>query len=137
MFAEEHGMSVFVEQRCLLGAQKQTSVRAFYARRKTPLHRPDPDPTINGKHCSLHWKTRRSFISLNQSLLPAMAEKDKEEAIGDASAPIAQNCANNSPDYTLNNPDTLTKYKTAAQISQKVLEAVTGHKFFLLISLQD
>ncbi|MCJ1370888.1 Curved DNA-binding protein (42 kDa protein) [Loxospora ochrophaea] len=29
-------------------------------------------------------------------------------------------------DYTLNNPDTLTKYKTAAQISQKVLEAVTG-----------
>ncbi|KAG9819016.1 curved DNA-binding protein, partial [Aureobasidium melanogenum] len=29
-------------------------------------------------------------------------------------------------DYSLNNPDTLTKYKTAAQISQKVLEAVTG-----------
>ncbi|KAL1961141.1 hypothetical protein VTO42DRAFT_3086 [Malbranchea cinnamomea] len=29
-------------------------------------------------------------------------------------------------DYTLNNPDTLTKYKTAAQISQKVLEAVSG-----------
>ncbi|KAK2753258.1 putative metalloprotease arx1 [Arachnomyces sp. PD_36] len=29
-------------------------------------------------------------------------------------------------DYTLNNPDTLTKYKTAAQISQKVLETVTG-----------
>jgi len=28
-------------------------------------------------------------------------------------------------DYTLNNPDTLTKYKSAAQISQKVLEAVT------------
>ncbi|RDL34439.1 uncharacterized protein BP5553_07567 [Venustampulla echinocandica] len=27
-------------------------------------------------------------------------------------------------DYTLNNPDTLTKYKSAAQISQKVLEAV-------------
>ncbi|KAJ5098072.1 hypothetical protein N7532_005073 [Penicillium argentinense] len=27
-------------------------------------------------------------------------------------------------DYTLNNPDTLTKYKTAAQISHKVLEAV-------------
>ncbi|BDD55308.1 Curved DNA-binding protein (42 kDa protein) [Monascus purpureus] len=27
-------------------------------------------------------------------------------------------------DYTLNNPDTLTKYKTAAQISQKVLESV-------------
>ncbi|KAI9803313.1 MAG: hypothetical protein M1825_002104 [Sarcosagium campestre] len=27
-------------------------------------------------------------------------------------------------DYTLNNPDTLTKYKTAAQISQTVLEAV-------------
>ncbi|KAI4161086.1 MAG: hypothetical protein LQ342_005123 [Letrouitia transgressa] len=29
-------------------------------------------------------------------------------------------------DYTLNNPDTLTKYKTAAQISHKVLELVTG-----------
>jgi len=27
-------------------------------------------------------------------------------------------------DYTLNNPDTLTKYKTAAQISHKVLEAI-------------
>ena len=33
-------------------------------------------------------------------------------------------------DYTLNNPDTLTKYKTAAQISHKVLEAVTGMTFF-------
>ncbi|KAI4190056.1 MAG: hypothetical protein L6R41_001022 [Letrouitia leprolyta] len=29
-------------------------------------------------------------------------------------------------DYTLNNPDVLTKYKTAAQISHKVLEAVSG-----------
>ena len=29
-------------------------------------------------------------------------------------------------DYTLNNPDTLTKYKTAAQISHKVLESVIG-----------
>ncbi|KAI9723437.1 MAG: hypothetical protein M1812_001321 [Candelaria pacifica] len=29
-------------------------------------------------------------------------------------------------DYSLNNPDVLTKYKTAAQISQKVSEAVTG-----------
>ncbi|KAL9006237.1 MAG: hypothetical protein Q9188_001009 [Gyalolechia gomerana] len=29
-------------------------------------------------------------------------------------------------DYTLNNPDTLTKYKTAAQISHKVLGAVSG-----------
>jgi methionine aminopeptidase len=28
-------------------------------------------------------------------------------------------------DYTLNNPDTLTKYKSAAAISQKVLEEVT------------
>ncbi|KAH0525131.1 hypothetical protein TsFJ059_007539 [Trichoderma semiorbis] len=28
-------------------------------------------------------------------------------------------------DYTLNNPDTLTKYKTAAQISEKVLAAVS------------
>lgn len=31
-----------------------------------------------------------------------------------------------SVDYTLNNPDTLTKYRSAAVISQKVLEAVTG-----------
>jgi curved DNA binding protein len=29
-------------------------------------------------------------------------------------------------DYSLNNPDTLTKYKTAAQISHKVLETVTA-----------
>jgi methionine aminopeptidase len=29
-------------------------------------------------------------------------------------------------DYTLNNPDTLAKYKDAARISLKVLEAVTG-----------
>ena len=29
-------------------------------------------------------------------------------------------------DYTIGNPDTLTKYKTAAQISHRVLEAVTG-----------
>lgn len=29
-------------------------------------------------------------------------------------------------DYSLNNPDTLTKYKSAAQISQKVLEAVSA-----------
>ena len=34
---------------------------------------------------------------------------------------------NDLTDYTLNNPDTLTKYKTAAQISNKVLEAVTGN----------
>ncbi|KAF7846317.1 hypothetical protein BT93_L4626 [Corymbia citriodora subsp. variegata] len=34
--------------------------------------------------------------------------------------------ANKYADYSLANPDTLTKYKTAAQISQKVLEAVTG-----------
>lgn len=27
-------------------------------------------------------------------------------------------------DYSLNNPDTLTKYKTAAEISEKVLAAV-------------
>ncbi|KAF2760082.1 curved DNA-binding protein [Pseudovirgaria hyperparasitica] len=32
----------------------------------------------------------------------------------------------NAVDYSLANPDTLTKYKTAATISQKVLEAVTG-----------
>ncbi|KAL4807566.1 peptidase M24, structural domain-containing protein [Aspergillus unguis] len=29
-------------------------------------------------------------------------------------------------DYTLNNPDTLTKYKTAAQISHKVVEAISA-----------
>jgi methionine aminopeptidase len=29
-------------------------------------------------------------------------------------------------DYTLNNPDTLTKYKSAAEISHKVLDAVTA-----------
>ena len=35
--------------------------------------------------------------------------------------------SNGITDYTLNNPDTLTKYKTAAQISHKVLDAVTGN----------
>jgi hypothetical protein len=29
-------------------------------------------------------------------------------------------------DYTLANPDTLTKYKQAGQISQKVLQTVSG-----------
>jgi methionine aminopeptidase len=29
-------------------------------------------------------------------------------------------------DYTLSNPDTLTKYRSAAAISEKVLEAVTA-----------
>jgi len=29
-------------------------------------------------------------------------------------------------DYSLNNPDTLTKYKVAAQISQKALETISG-----------
>lgn len=41
-------------------------------------------------------------------------------------APRRQGFPNELADYTLNNPDTLTKYKTAAQISHKVLEAVTG-----------
>ena len=30
----------------------------------------------------------------------------------------------NTVDYSLSNPDTLTKYKTAAQISHKVLDSV-------------
>lgn len=37
-------------------------------------------------------------------------------------------------DYTLSNPDTLTKYKTAAQISHKVLEAVTGKRTLSIAS---
>ena len=41
-------------------------------------------------------------------------------------APRCEGFTNKFADYTLNNPDTLTKYKTAAQISHKVLEAVTG-----------
>ena len=41
-------------------------------------------------------------------------------------APRSEGFSNELADYTLNNPDTLTKYKTAAQISHKVLEAVTG-----------
>jgi hypothetical protein len=32
----------------------------------------------------------------------------------------------NTVDYSLANPDTLTKYKTAAQITHKVLDTVTG-----------
>ena len=32
-------------------------------------------------------------------------------------------------DYTLSNPDTLTKYKTAATIAEKVLKEVSGVYF--------
>ncbi|KZF21477.1 Creatinase/aminopeptidase [Xylona heveae TC161] len=39
---------------------------------------------------------------------------------------MAEEVENKEIDYSLNNPDTLTKYKTAAAISQRVLEAVTG-----------
>jgi methionine aminopeptidase len=35
-------------------------------------------------------------------------------------------------DYTLGNPDTLTKYKVAAEISQKVLKEVSGTMLFKL-----
>lgn len=45
------------------------------------------------------------------------------------------NESNDLVDYTLNNPDTLTKYKTAAQISHKVLEAVTGTIFVPILRL--
>ena len=38
-------------------------------------------------------------------------------------------------DYTLNNPDTLTKYNTASRISSKVLETVTGISKALLWEL--
>jgi methionine aminopeptidase len=31
-----------------------------------------------------------------------------------------------STDYTLSNPDTLTKYKTASTIAEKVLKEVSG-----------
>ncbi len=41
---------------------------------------------------------------------------------------------NDSTDYTISNPDTLTKYKTAAQITHKVLETVIGNKISLLSS---
>lgn len=41
-------------------------------------------------------------------------------------APHFEGLPDELADYTLNNPDTLTKYKTAAQISHKVLEAVSG-----------
>lgn len=34
--------------------------------------------------------------------------------------------SNSRIDYSLNNPDTLTKYKVAAQISQKALETISG-----------
>lgn len=43
-----------------------------------------------------------------------------------SSSDVADNRSILFLDYTLNNPDTLTKYKTAAQISHKVLETVAG-----------
>lgn len=39
--------------------------------------------------------------------------------------------------YTLSNPDTLTKYKTAAQISHKVLEAVSGMAYLPVQELSN
>ena len=45
-----------------------------------------------------------------------------------AKAQLARDLLIISTDYSLANPDTLTKYKTAAQISQKVLETVAGRR---------
>jgi len=54
-----------------------------------------------------------------------MAEK-AEDVIGTYSTVKRPRLLLTVADFTLNNPDTLTKYKTAAQISHKVLEIVTG-----------
>ena len=42
--------------------------------------------------------------------------------------------ADDSADYTISNPDTLTKYKNAAQITHKVLETVTGNNMSMFSS---
>ncbi|KAI9737174.1 MAG: Curved DNA-binding protein (42 kDa protein) [Cirrosporium novae-zelandiae] len=59
-----------------------------------------------------------------------MAEEAEIGKISDAKLPVSSRhpleIAALVTDYTLSNPDTLTKYKTAAQISHKVLDAVTG-----------
>lgn len=73
-----------------------------------------------------------------------MAEKKEAEEIGTRISSIFPSSTPTNPaiprcqqnemheltscclDYTLNNPDTLTKYKSAAQISQKVLADVTA-----------
>jgi len=60
-------------------------------------------------------------------LTPPSEDKHKEILI--SKVRIASSLYANflfSSDYTLKNPDTLTKYKDAAAISQKVLEAVTA-----------
>ena len=59
-----------------------------------------------------------------------MAE-DKEKEIGKLWVRKSSASTNNNAswlDYSLNNPDTLTKYKTAAEISHKALKAVTGEE---------
>ncbi|KAK0753247.1 peptidase M24, structural domain-containing protein [Schizothecium vesticola] len=48
-----------------------------------------------------------------------MATEEKQEIGRQLEQPLTR------PDYSLNNPDTLTKYKTAAQISEKVLADVS------------
>lgn len=49
-------------------------------------------------------------------------------APGAAASSTYESCANSVRllDYTLANPDTLTKYKTAATIAEKVLKEVSG-----------
>merc|ERR1712144_81677 len=59
---------------------------------------------------SFHTRTLLSYKQKTFKSTIIMADKKETEEI----------------DYTLNNPDTLTKYKSAAAISQKVLEAVTA-----------
>lgn len=40
---------------------------------------------------------------------------------------LIESSDSNLLDYSLSNPDTLTKYKTAGTIAQKALETVTGN----------
>ncbi|KAF3895040.1 DNA-binding protein, 42 kDa [Trichophyton interdigitale] len=73
-----------------------------------------------GSMCKTGWLVKPS-ASFGPVVVAAAA------AAAAAAVRVAAAMAENTEiDYTLNNPDTLTKYKTAAQISHKVLEAVSG-----------
>jgi hypothetical protein len=71
----------------------------------------------------------RGFVSFDAQYTGKSIAWEARDSILDEWAKarvILHQLADKFIDYTLNNPDTLTKYKQAAQISQKVLQAVSG-----------
>lgn len=72
--------------------------------------------------------SNQSWLSIWWDVLTPPYSK-KREAFAEQQSQTGRSCCADeavSIDYTLSNPDTLTKYKSAAAISQKVLEAVSS-----------